>query len=100
MDVLRLARGLWRENFTESGCGIDREVCLNFLQSPLSEGNAAGPRGFYSIKFGFAFIMTVHFMDHHPRHFCEEFATGLHPVTKGNRETEHHLAVGARPDDQ
>ena len=29
----RLARGLWRENVGGNGCGIDREVCLNFLQS-------------------------------------------------------------------
>ena len=38
--------------------------------------------------------MATHFMDDNTVHFCKEFATGLHPVAKGNGKTQHHLAVG------
>ena len=35
---IRSARGLWRENVAVKDCGIDREVCLNFLQSDFANG--------------------------------------------------------------
>ncbi len=32
---IHAGRGSLRENVAGNGCGIDREVCLNFLQSSL-----------------------------------------------------------------
>ena len=42
---IRSARGLWRENVARNGCGIDREVCLNFLQSQSNYANVGSDAG-------------------------------------------------------